>query len=181
MFSLWISGNKWQRLDKGLNKLLILWAAAQLKCSQDKDFAFSLYSICPGSGGSGADLFAGDCTYLGLSCGCISGPTHGRIQITNELLHGMCEMGETCRTHDRKLHTDLTVLMPCSLVDLYRCFRGYFCFHYQVDEWPQMMGTSCKSETSELAPVYTALQPRKQPNSYSQPWEPEISHSNLML
>jgi hypothetical protein len=44
------------------------------------------------------------------------------------------------------------VVAPCSLVDVYQRFRCPCCFHHQG----------------------TALQPRRQPSSYSPPWEPQI-------
>jgi hypothetical protein len=44
------------------------------------------------------------------------------------------------------------VIAPCSLVEVYRRFRGTYCLHHQGDE--------CK-----LLPDYTAQQPRRQPSS----------------
>jgi hypothetical protein len=50
--------------------------------------------------------------------------------------------------------------MSCSLVEVYWCFRGACCFHYQG---------------GKLLPHYMAQHPRKQSSSYSPLWEPEIS------
>jgi hypothetical protein len=49
------------------------------------------------------------------------------------------------------------VVAPCSLVEVYQRFRGPCCLHHQGDDHH-----------------YTALQPRRQPSSYSPPWEPQI-------
>jgi hypothetical protein len=54
------------------------------------------------------------------------------------------------------------VVAPCSLVEVYQRFRGPCCLHHQGDE------------SYLLLPDYTALQPRRQPSSYSPPWEPQI-------
>jgi hypothetical protein len=47
------------------------------------------------------------------------------------------------------------VVVPCSLVEVYGRFRGACCLYHLPD--------------------YTAQQPRRQPSSYSPPWEPELS------
>jgi hypothetical protein len=52
------------------------------------------------------------------------------------------------------------VVAPCSLVEVYQRFRGPCCLHHQG---------RCK-----LLPDYTALQPRRQPSSYSPPCVPQI-------
>jgi hypothetical protein len=51
------------------------------------------------------------------------------------------------------------VVAPCSLVEVYQRFRGPCCLHHQGDE-------------------SSALQPRRQTSSYSQPWEPQILLKN---
>jgi hypothetical protein len=56
------------------------------------------------------------------------------------------------------------VFTPCNLVEVYRCFRGVCCLHYQGD-----------------LTDYTAQQPRRQPSSYSPPWEPEISDTHFVI
>jgi hypothetical protein len=55
------------------------------------------------------------------------------------------------------------VITPCSLIQVYRSFRGVCCLYHQGD---------------------TAQQPRRHPSSYSPPWESQISHNGhqwLML
>jgi hypothetical protein len=54
------------------------------------------------------------------------------------------------------------VVAPCSLVEVYQRFRGPCCFHHQGN-----------------LPDYMALQPRRQPSSYSPPWEPQIPLINF--
>jgi hypothetical protein len=61
------------------------------------------------------------------------------------------------------------VVALCSLVEVYRHFRGICCLHHQGDSspwWPWNIG--------KLLPDYTVLLPRRQPSSYSPPWEPQI-------
>jgi hypothetical protein len=55
------------------------------------------------------------------------------------------------------------VVTPCSLVEVYQRFRGPSCLHHQGDEY-----------VGKLLPDYTTLQPRRQPYSYSPPWEHQI-------
>jgi hypothetical protein len=68
------------------------------------------------------------------------------------------------------------VVAPRRLVEVYRRFRGACCLHHQGGTYrPDNGGTSSTSKTSvNFQPDYTALQPRRQPSSYSPPWEPEI-------
>jgi hypothetical protein len=54
------------------------------------------------------------------------------------------------------------IVAPCSLVEVYRRFRGPCC----LDLW----------NVGKLLPDYTALQPRRQPSSYSPLWDPQILH-----
>jgi hypothetical protein len=55
------------------------------------------------------------------------------------------------------------VVAPCSLIELYRRFRG-----------PDDGGSKDLWNVGKLLPDYRALQPRRQPSSYSPPWEPQI-------
>jgi hypothetical protein len=48
------------------------------------------------------------------------------------------------------------------------------CFHHQGDECPDVGGSKGLWNVGKLIPVYTALQPRRQSSSYSQPCEPRI-------
>jgi hypothetical protein len=57
------------------------------------------------------------------------------------------------------------VVLPCSLVDVYQRFRGHC---------PDDRGSKDLWNVGELLPDYTVLQPRRQPSSYSPPWEPQI-------
>jgi hypothetical protein len=83
------------------------------------------------------------------------------------------------------------VVAPCSLIEVYQHFRGPCCLHHQgpddggsKDLWnvgkllpliALMMAAASTSENEcKLLPDYTALQPRRQPSSYSPPWEPQI-------
>jgi hypothetical protein len=51
-----------------------------------------------------------------------------------------------------------SVVVPCSLIEVYELFRGICCLHRGV----------------KLLPDYMALQPRKQAASYSSTWEPRF-------
>jgi hypothetical protein len=63
------------------------------------------------------------------------------------------------------------VVATCSLVEVYQRFRGPCCLHHQDgDLW----------NVGKLLPDYTALQPRRQPSSYSPPWEPHILHGVIL-
>jgi hypothetical protein len=59
-----------------------------------------------------------------------------------------------CQVTDISKMAVFWVVAPCSLVEVYQRFRGPCCLHHQGDE--------------------IALQPRRQPSSYSPPWEPQI-------
>jgi hypothetical protein len=59
--------------------------------------------------------------------------------------------------------TVLYIFPLCSLLEFYRRFRGATCFHHEGDR--------------KILPHYAALQPAKQPPSYSPPWEPKISQN----
>jgi hypothetical protein len=50
------------------------------------------------------------------------------------------------------------VVAPCSLLDVYRRFRGACCLHHQ--------GSKDLWNIGKLLPDYSALQPRKQPSYY---------------
>jgi hypothetical protein len=66
---------------------------------------------------------------------------------------------------------------PCSLVEVYQRFRGPCCLQHQGDEATQSSddgGSKDLQNVGKLLPDYTALQPRRQPSSYSPPWEPQI-------
>jgi hypothetical protein len=52
---------------------------------------------------------------------------------------------------------------PCSLVQVYRRFRGTYCLHHRP-----------VNGDYQSVPDYTALQPSEQPSSCSSPWEPQI-------
>jgi hypothetical protein len=39
-------------------------------------------------------------------------------------------------------------IAPCSLIEVNRCFRGLYRFHYLGDEYALMMEAVCTSETS---------------------------------
>jgi hypothetical protein len=58
------------------------------------------------------------------------------------------------------------VAAPCNLVEIYRRFRSACCLHHQGrdDLW----------NVGKFLPDDTAQQPRRQPSSYSPPWEPQI-------
>jgi hypothetical protein len=61
------------------------------------------------------------------------------------------------------------VVAPCSLVEVYQRFRGSLL--------PPSSGREAARNlwnVSKLLPYCTVLQPRKQPSSYSPPWEPQI-------
>jgi hypothetical protein len=61
------------------------------------------------------------------------------------------------------------VVVPCSLVDIYQHFRGACCLHHQDDGGSKDLWNSGK-----LVPDYMTLQSRRQPSSYSPPWEIQI-------
>jgi hypothetical protein len=63
--------------------------------------------------------------------------------------------------------------VPCSLVAIYRRFRGTYCLHHRPDK-------EALPRNRQILPVYTALQLESQPSSYSPPWEPEASLSIKM-
>jgi hypothetical protein len=63
------------------------------------------------------------------------------------------------------------VVAPYSLVWVYQRFRGLYCLH---DYRPDDGGSTDLYKVGRLIPVYTALQPRRQTSSYSQPWGPEV-------
>jgi hypothetical protein len=63
------------------------------------------------------------------------------------------------------------VAAPCSLVEVYQRFKGACCLHHHR---PDDGGSKDLWNVSKLLPDYTALQPKRQPSSYSPPWEPLI-------
>jgi hypothetical protein len=58
------------------------------------------------------------------------------------------------------------VVVPCSLVEVYRRFRGA-CFHHQQGKRPDDGGSKHLRNESKLLPDYTVQQPRRQPYSHS--------------
>jgi hypothetical protein len=76
-------------------------------------------------------------------------------------------------------------IAPCNLVKFYRRFRGACCLHHKSDElWvmtcrPDDEGSKHLWNVGKLLPDYTAQHPRRQPSSYSLPWEPQILLSHL--
>jgi hypothetical protein len=64
------------------------------------------------------------------------------------------------------------VVVPCSLVDVYRRFGGTWCLHHQRDR-PDDGGSKYVWNVGKRLSDYTMLQPRRQPFSYSPPWEPQ--------
>jgi hypothetical protein len=60
---------------------------------------------------------------------------------------------------------------PCSHVELDRRFRGAYDLNRHDDADSTHLWNVC-----QLQRDYTALHPRRLLNSYSPPWEPEISH-----
>jgi hypothetical protein len=64
-------------------------------------------------------------------------------------------------------------VVPCSHVEVDRCFRVAYCLHrHRHDEG----GSTPLCNVGQLQRDYTALHPRRLYTSYSPPWEPEISH-----
>jgi hypothetical protein len=61
----------------------------------------------------------------------------------------------------------------CSLVEVYRRYRGACCLHHQNDDddW----SSKYLWNVSKLLPDYTVQYSRRQSSSYSPPWEPEVS------
>jgi hypothetical protein len=70
------------------------------------------------------------------------------------------------------------VVAPCSLVEFYQYFRGPCCLHHQG---PNDGGSKDLWNVGKLLPDYMTLQPRRQPSSYSPPWQPEILLSNQIM
>jgi hypothetical protein len=68
----------------------------------------------------------------------------------------------------------LWVVASCSLVEVHRRFRGPCCLHHQSNHRPDDGGSKDLWKDGKLLPDHTALQPRRQPSSYSPPWEPQI-------
>jgi hypothetical protein len=64
------------------------------------------------------------------------------------------------------------VVGPCSLVEVYRRFKGACCLYHQGD--PDNGGCKHLWIVAKLLLDYTAQQPRRQPCSYSPSWEPSI-------
>jgi hypothetical protein len=64
--------------------------------------------------------------------------------------------------------------MLCSLVEVYHCFTGACCLHHH----PEDESSQHFWNVSKFLPDYNAQQPRRQPSSYSLPWESEISWKN---
>jgi hypothetical protein len=71
------------------------------------------------------------------------------------------------------------VVSLCSLVEVYQCFRGPCCFN--MTHCPVDGGSKDLWNVGKLLPDYTALQPRRQPSSYSPPWESQILLGKMSL
>jgi hypothetical protein len=54
------------------------------------------------------------------------------------------------------------------------CLLGCSAVHHQDDECPDDGGSKDLWNFGKPVPDYTALQPRRQPSSYSPPWEPQM-------
>jgi hypothetical protein len=65
------------------------------------------------------------------------------------------------------------VVLPCSLIAVYRRFTDAYCLHHQSDD----CGSKHLWNVGKLLSDYTAQQPSRQPTSYSPPWQPEISQT----
>jgi hypothetical protein len=61
------------------------------------------------------------------------------------------------------------VVAPCSLVEINQRFRGPCCLVRPDDGDSKDLWN-----VGKFLPDYTVLQPRRQPSSYSPPWEPQI-------
>jgi hypothetical protein len=57
------------------------------------------------------------------------------------------------------------VVALCSLVEVYQRFKGFYYLHHQGDD----EGSKDFWNAGKFLPDYTALQPRRQPSSYSPP------------
>jgi hypothetical protein len=64
----------------------------------------------------------------------------------------------------------LWVVAQCSLIEIYRRFRGAYFLHHRPDDG----GSKELWNVGKLLPDYTTQQQRRQPSSYSPPWEPEF-------
>jgi hypothetical protein len=74
-------------------------------------------------------------------------------------------------TFQRLKMTVLWNVAPCSLVEVYRRFRGGYYPHHRPDDG----GSKHPWNVGRRIPDYKAQHPRRQLSSYSLPWEPEIS------
>jgi hypothetical protein len=66
------------------------------------------------------------------------------------------------------------VVAPCSLVEVYRRFRGTCCLHHHR---PDDGSSKYLWNVGKLLPGYTTLQPKRQASStmsYGPPWEPHV-------
>jgi ABC-type nickel/cobalt efflux system permease component RcnA len=76
------------------------------------------------------------------------------------------------------LHTKMAVfwvVAPCGLVQVYHCFRSPFRRHHQGRHHRSDDGPSKNLwNIGKLIPDCTALQPRRQPSTYSPPWGRQI-------
>jgi hypothetical protein len=70
------------------------------------------------------------------------------------------------------------VVAPCSLLEVYCCFRGAYCLHHHR---PDDGGSKHLWKIGKLLPNYTVQQPRIQPFSYSLLWEPQISTDIIII
>jgi hypothetical protein len=75
----------------------------------------------------------------------------------------------------------LWAVAPCSVVEVYRRFRGACCLHHQVflHHRPDDVGSKHLWNVGKCLPDYTAQQLRIQSFSYSALWEPQISKYKL--
>jgi hypothetical protein len=93
---------------------------------------------------------------------------HGTPSWTN-----LIQVGFEVLTAVRTKMAVLWVVEPCSLVEVYQRIRGPCCLHHQGDRRDDG-GSKDLWNVGKLLPDYTVLQPRRQPSSYSSPWEPQI-------
>jgi hypothetical protein len=72
------------------------------------------------------------------------------------------------------------VVAPCSLVEVYHRFGGPSWIKHQGDR-PDDGGSRDLRNVGKLLPDCMALQPRRQPSSYSPPWKPQILLSDVQF
>jgi hypothetical protein len=85
---------------------------------------------------------------------------------------GYCPYESYVKTHFRSSRRRLRRWLvwdvaSCSLVEVYQRFRGTCSLHHQGDECKHLWNVG------KLLPDCTTLQPKRQPSSYTPPWEPQ--------